>query len=271
VFRQETRLPPRQKEEHMPEYAPGVPLWVDISSPDLDKSVAFYRGLFGWDAQTVPDPQAGGYTMLFLDGKMVAGAGPTLSADQHPAWSTYVCTADAEASARAAKEAGGQVHSEPMDVMGQGRFAVLSDPTGAFISVWQPQTHSGAELVNETGSFCWNELYTRDMPTAKDFYQKTFGWGVEETPFEGGTYTLFQVDGRNIAGGLDMTKLLPDSVPPHWLVYFTVDNTADTAAKAKELGGTVVHGPADTPMGPFAVLQDPVGAVFAIIQPTPQS
>jgi predicted enzyme related to lactoylglutathione lyase len=247
-------------------------MWVDVSSPDLEKSLAFYRGLFGWDAYTVPEPEAGGYTMLSLGGKSVAGAGPTFSADQHPAWSTYVCTTDAEATARAAKEAGGQVQMEPADVMGQGRFAVLSDPTGAFISIWQPQAHRGAELVNETGSFCWNELYTRDMPAARDFYRKAFGWGVEETPMgDDGSYTLFQVDGRSIAGGLDMSKMLPDSVPPHWLVYFTVENTAGTVAKAKELGGTIAQDTKDTPMGPIAVIQDPVGAVFAVIQPAPQS
>ena len=88
----------------MTEYAPGTPMWVDVSSPDMDRSRAFYSGLFGWDAQVVPDPQAGGYTMFFRDGKMVGAAGPTFSPDQHPAWSTYVCTADADATAQAVKD-----------------------------------------------------------------------------------------------------------------------------------------------------------------------
>jgi predicted enzyme related to lactoylglutathione lyase len=169
------------------------------------------------------------------------------------------------------KDAGGEVLMGPMDVMDQGRMAVFQDPTGAHISIWQPQAHGGAELVNDPGSFCWNELYTRDLPAAREFYRKVFGWGIEETEFSGGAYTLFQVDGRSIAGGMDMSSLLPDSVPAHWLVYFTVKNTADTATKAKELGGTVLAGPQDTPMGPFAVIQDPVGAAFAIIQVSQES
>jgi uncharacterized protein len=253
----------------MPEYAPGVPMWVDVSSPDLDKSRAFYGGLFGWDAQVVPD--GGGYTMFFLDGKMVGAAGPTFGPDQNPAWATYVCSADADATAQAVKDAGGQVLMDTMDVMGQGRMAVLADPTGAAISIWQPIIHRGAELVNEPGSFCWNELYTRDVPAARDFYRKVFGWGIEDTEFSGGAYTLFQVDGKSIAGGMDMSSMLPDSIPPHWLVYFTVANTADTVAKARELGATILSGPLDTPMGSMAVIQDPVGAAFAIIQSTPQS
>jgi len=253
----------------MPEYAPGVPLWVDVSSPDLDKSRAFYGGLFGWDAQVVPDPQAGGYTMFFLDGKMVGAAGPTFGPDQHPAWATYVCSADADATAQAVKDAGGQVLMGPMDVMGQGRMAVLVDSTGAHVSIWQPQAHRGAELVNEPGSFCWNELYTRDLPAAKEFYQKVFGWNGEDTDMSGSPYTVFKVDDRPIAGGMDMSKLLPDSIPPHWLVYFSVTNTDDTIAKAKELGATILAGPQPTPMGPMAVIQDPVGAAFAVIQASP--
>jgi predicted enzyme related to lactoylglutathione lyase len=254
----------------MTEYAPGVPLWVDVSSPDLDKSRAFYSGLFGWDAQVVPDPQAGGYTMFLLDGKMVGAASPTFSPEQHPAWSTYIATVDAASTAQAVKEAGGKVAMEPMDVMGQGRMAAFADPTGAYFFVWQPQQHRGAQLVNEPGSFSWNELYTRDMPTAREFYQKVFGWEVEETQMGQGAYTLFKVDGRPIAGGMDMS-FLPADVPPHWLVYFSVANTDDSVAKAKELGGTILDGPNPTPMGPMAVMTDPVGAAFAVIQFNQQS
>lgn len=246
-------------------------MWVDVSSPDLDKSNAFYGGLFGWDAQKAPDPEAGGYTMYFLGGKTVGAAGPTFGPDQPAAWSTYICSVDADATARAVKDAGGQVMVDPMDVMGQGRMAVFTDPTGAYISIWQPQVHRGAQLVNEAGSFCWNELYTSDIPAAREFYRKVFGWGVEESESGNGTYTLFQVDGKSIAGGMDKSSMLPESVPPHWLVYFTVDSATDSAAKAKELGGTVLSGPMDTPMGPFAVIQDPVGATFGVIQFTPQS
>lgn len=255
----------------MPEYSPGVPMWVDVSSPDLAKSRTFYEGLFGWTSQPVPDPEAGGYTLFLLGSRPVGGAGPMFSPDQHPAWSTYVCSDDADATAQTVRDAGGEVVTEPMDVMEQGRLAVVRDPTGAYISIWQPQLHRGAQIVNDPGSFSWNELYTRDIPAARDFYKKVFGWGVEETEFSGGAYTLFQVGGRNIAGGMDMSSLLPPTVPPHWLVYFTVENTAESIATAQELGAKILAGPHDTPMGPMAVIEDPVGAVFATIQINPTS
>jgi predicted enzyme related to lactoylglutathione lyase len=105
------------------------------------------------------------------------------------------------------------------------------------------------------------------MPRAREFYQKVFGWEIEETDMgDGNKYTVFKVDGRPIAGGLDMTTMLPDSIPPHWLVYFTVPDTAKTVEKAGELGAKILDGPKPTPMGPIAVIEDPVGAAFAVIQ-----
>lgn len=246
-------------------------MWVDVSSTDLAKTNAFYGGLFGWDARQVPEPEAGGYTMYFLDGKMVAAAGPVFTPDQHPAWSTYVCSDDAAATAEAVTAAGGQVVMGPMDVMGQGHMAVLQDPTGAFFSIWQPMIHRGAELAGEPGSFGWTELYTRDVPAAQAFYSRIFGWAIEESDMSFGKYTVFQLDGRPVAGGMDMSSMLPESIPPHWLVYFNVSNTDESIARVRELGGTVLDGPNPTPMGPMAVLQDPTGASFAIIQFTPQS
>jgi predicted enzyme related to lactoylglutathione lyase len=243
-------------------------MWVDFSSPSLEKARGFYEGLFGWTSQVAPDPQAGGYTLFHLNGKMVAGGGPTFGPDQHPAWSQYVCTTDADATAQKVKDAGGEVVHGPMDVMGQGKMAVFREPTGSFCSIWQPMQHRGAEVVNETGAFSWSELYTRDVPKAVDFYKKVFGWEVEETEMQPmGKYELFKVDGRAVAGGMDMSSIgLPAEVPPHWLVYFTVANTDNTMSKAKELGGKVLAGPNPTPMGPMAVLEDSTGAAFAVIQ-----
>src|SRR5579862_9397053 len=117
-------------------YPPGTPIWVDLGSPDLDGSKAFYGGLFGWEADTTQDPNAGGYTMFTLGGKMIAGLGPQMGPVS--AWSTYVSTADADATAQKVREAGGQVIVEPMTVMEAGRMAVFTDPQGAFISAWQP-------------------------------------------------------------------------------------------------------------------------------------
>jgi predicted enzyme related to lactoylglutathione lyase len=245
-------------------HAPGTPAWVDLGSPDLDGSKAFYGSLFGWDAWVAPQPEAGGYTIFSKDGKQVAGLGGLMEG-QPPAWSTYVSVDDAKGTAQKVRDAGGKVIVEPMQVMDQGTMAVFQDPTGAYVSAWQGDAMQGAQLVNEVGSFGWNELQTRDMPAAKDFYSKVFGWGAKDNPMpQGGSYTEWQLNGKSIAGGMEMGDMIPAQVPPNWLVYFVVDNADTSLAKAQELGAKVLMPPMDIDIGRFAVLQDPQGAAFAI-------
>ncbi|HZQ27024.1 MAG TPA: VOC family protein [Acidimicrobiales bacterium] len=257
----------------MPEmtgYANGVPSWVDLSSPDIAASAAFYGGLFGWQFQDA-GPDAGGYGMFLLRGKMVAGLGPLQDPNQPPAWSTYVNVDDADTTVKTAREEGATVFVEPMDVMDAGRMAIFADPTGAVAGIWQPGQHRGAQLVNEPGAFCWNELNTRDPDRAKAFYAAVFGWEADtQSMGEGGpSYTEFKVGGRSVAGMMDMRGRLPDEAPPHWLVYFAVDDTDQTVATATQQGGMTFMPPMDLPVGRFAVLGDPEGAVFAVIKMQP--
>jgi predicted enzyme related to lactoylglutathione lyase len=242
-------------------------MWVDLGSPDVDASRAFYGGLFGWEAGE-PVPEAGGYTMFTLEGKLVAGLGPLMSPEQPPAWSTYVATDNADATIQKVREAGGQVVVEPMDVMDAGRMAAFIDPTGAFLGVWQPGQHQGAQIVNQPGSFIWNELDTRNIEAAKPFYQHVFGWTAKTSNDGGMSYTEWQLDGRSIAGGMQMGDQIPADVPPHWLTYFAVQDCDAAVAKAQELGGKVLMPAMDMPGMRFAVLSDPQGAVFGVIAST---
>lgn len=245
-------------------YTPGTPSWVDVSTPDMEATKAFYGGLFGWEATS--SPEMGGYTNFTLNGKQVCGGAPTQSPDQHPAWSTYISVSDADAIAQAVRENGGQVVFPPMDVMELGRMAIFQDPTGAFFGVWQPGQHKGAQLVNEPGSFVWNELDTRDMDAAKAFYTKVFPWSAKTNGEGANAYTEWQLDGRSIAGGMLINESFPPNVPPNWLTYFAVADSDATVAKAKELGGTVILSGMETEQGRVAIIADPHGAVFGTIQ-----
>jgi predicted enzyme related to lactoylglutathione lyase len=250
------------------EYAPGVPMWVDLGTSDLEAAKRFYGGLFGWDFVSA-DPDAGGYGFFNLNGKMVAGAGPLMSEQQPVAWSTYIDSADADATVAKAREAGGTVIVEPMTVMEAGRMAFVLDPTGAAIGIWQPLGHAGAELANEPGSFTWNELATRDIEAAKAFYKAVFGWDGDTNPFGPTTYTEFKLAGRTIGGMREMGEMDPPSVPPHWLVYFAVGDTDASAAKVSESGGTVLVPPTTIDPGRFSVVTDPQGATFGVIALNP--
>src|SRR3954454_6409040 len=137
----------------MPDYAPGTPSWVELSTPDVDASAAFYREVMGWNAiEPGPAEETGGYRMFQHDGQSVAGLMGHMQEGQPTAWATYVSVADADEIAGKVKAAGGSVVIEPMDVMDLGRMAFFADPTGAVFGVWQPKRFNGADLGNEPGS-----------------------------------------------------------------------------------------------------------------------
>lgn len=255
------------------EYEPGTPSWVDLGTPDVAGSTAFYTALFGWEASAAPEPEAGGYIMFTKDGHAVAGMGPLLSNEQPSVWSTYITVVDADATTAAAKAAGGQIFLAPMDVLDTGRMAILFDPNGAAVSIWQPRTHIGAGLVNEPGSLCWNELTTRHPQDAIDFYTTVFGWHAHVNSFplpDGGegSYTEWRLeaDGDPIGGMMVMGDDWPADLPPHWMTYFAVEDTDAAAARAAELGGAVPVAPTDIPPGRMAVLNDPSGASFTVLK-----
>jgi hypothetical protein len=249
-------------------YPAGTPSWVDHATKDLAASNSFYSGLFGWEADDQGEGM-GHYTMFRKDGRSVAGNMAVMAEGQPSAWATYISVDDADATTALAKNAGAAVFVEPMDVSDIGRMAILADPTGAVIGIWQPKTFTGAELANEAGSLAWNELNTRDLPAAKAFYTEVFGWTANDMDMGGMTYTEWKLGDRSVAGMMAMPAMVPAEVPAHWLVYFAVDDADATVSTANRAGATTLLPPTDIPPGRFAVLTDPDGAAFAVIKMNP--
>lgn len=247
-------------------HAPGVPSWCDVSTPDIGRSAAFYSGLFGWQAED-QGPEAGGYTMFSLNGKTVAGLGPTMGPDQPPAWTSYVTVNDADTTIAKVAAAGGTPLMPPMDVLDAGRMAMFADNSGAVQAIWQPKAHTGAQLVDEPGALCWVELAVRDVDAAKSFYGSVYGWGGETRVMPGTTYTEWQLAGQEkpVGGMMQMNEQWPLEVPAHWMVYFAVEDCDAVANKVTELGGQVCVPPTDIEPGRFAVCADSLGAMFSII------
>ena len=158
---------PLRERSTMPDYAPGTPSWIELSSPDTDAAAQFYGELMGWSATEPGSEETGGYRMFQLHDKNIAGLMGHMQEGQPTAWATYVSVADADETAGKVRAAGGSVVLEPMDVMDIGRMALFADPTGAVFGVWQPKSFTGADLVNEPGSLCWNEVLTRDADAAR--------------------------------------------------------------------------------------------------------
>ena len=241
--------------------APGTFSWVDLATTDVDAARDFYTSLFGWTGDT----EAGG-SMLRLDGSLVSAIFPlsdeSRAAGAPASWTSYVTVADVDATAARALELGGTVTRDAFDIADVGRVALIEDPQGAVVALWQAGTHFGAERVNDIGCLCMNELATSDLDAARAFYEQLFGWttGLVDTGPGGPTLVWVQNDGALNA------HMSVEPGPPHWRPYFTVASTATTIEQLEALGGSVVAGPFPIPDGSIAVVRDPQGAEFALFE-----
>ena len=254
----------------MKEHAPGTFCWADLATTDAEAGKKFYTGLFGWQSADMPAGE-GVYTMFSKVGRNVCAL-YSMSDEMRkqgvpPHWQSYVSVESADESAEKARGLGGVLTMPPFDVMEVGRMAVVQDPTGAMFALWQPKLHIGAQLVNEPGTLCWNELYSNDLEASSNFYTGLFGWTTKKSPGAMvDEYTEFY-QGDRPAGGMIQIQEDWGPVPPHWAVYFAVEDCGATLETAKSLGAKVTMGPTDIEkVGRFAVLEDPQGAHFAVIQ-----
>jgi predicted enzyme related to lactoylglutathione lyase len=240
-------------------YPAGVPCWVDNLVPDPRAATEFYGELFGWEFD---GPGPGDYYVAKVRGRDVAGVGQT-PPGVSPGWNTYVSVASADDTARAAD----RVIVEPFDVLPAGRLAAIADPDGAVIGVWEPADRLGCQLVNEAAAYAMSALHTGNTDAAARFYHDLFGWENEE--FAPGI-SLFRLPGY--VGGEPaqpvprdvIAVMAQDDGPARWSVDFWVTDADDLAARASELGGSVLVPPFDSIPTRQAVVADPFGAAFSV-------
>jgi uncharacterized protein len=248
-------------------HEPGTFCWVELGTSDRAAAKKFYTSLFGWTFEDMPG-SAGVYTILRKNGNDAAALyelGPQ-QAGAPPSWASYVRVERADDAVAHAKELGATVLMGPFDAAEHGRMAVIRDPAGAVFSIWEPRANPGAGVVNEPGAFCWNELYTLDPKRASDFYTGLFGWTINARHMDFGEYVIFE-QGTSMTAGMMQVPKEWGPVPPHWLVYFAVENCDTTFEKAKSLGAGVTVPPFDVEnVGRMSILTDPQGAGFAVIK-----
>lgn len=209
------------------------------------------------------------YTVCHVGGQAAAGlyamTREMRSRGVPPHWLPHITVTNLDETTRRATQNGATVIREPFDAMDAGRLSIIHDPTGAVVAMWQANKHVGAQVINEPGAMCGNELSTSDVDAAGKFYRATFGWTADQMDMgPGRSYTIFKAGDVRVGG---MTALQMKSVPPHWLTYFAVADCDGTAKTVTELGGQVLVPPTDIPdVGRFAVSRDGQGAAFAFIK-----
>lgn len=256
----------------------GKPVWVDFGSTDFAASKAFYEQLFGWTF-TDAGPDMGHYHLIHAGEDLVGGAmdvaGMTCpdGAPIPSAWGVFLGTDDADATVRRAEAAGGRVVEPAHDASTSGRFAVLLDPTGAAISAWQAGDITAFDFSGKPGTPAWFELMTQDFDASVAFYTEAFGLDAQPlgTPMEDADDTRYVTHGagESAAYGIcDAHGWIPADMGSFWRAYFVVDGCDAAIERVKELGGSLLAGPDDSPFGRIATVEDPAGASFQLVSPS---
>ncbi len=251
-------------------HPPGTCCWVELGTTDSQAAKRFYEPLFGWASEESPIGPGETYTIVRRHGLDVGGL-YSLRPDQRargvPAhWMVYLAVADVDAATPRLAALGGTVVAGPFDVGASGRMTIASDPEGAIFSLWQAGQHAGSAIEGEDGSVCWTELATHDAKRALAFYGSFFGWTFDErsAPVP---YHFAHQGGHMVAGIFPLEGAPMANVAAHWMVYFQVAACDERAAWVAANDGRIVVPPTDVPgWGRFAVLQDPQGAMFSVVE-----
>jgi uncharacterized protein len=242
----------------------GTPCWIDYSADDLEAAKRFYNAVLGWDF-TEGRSEFGGYLTCLTKGLGAAGMMPKMDPAHPSVWITYFATDDSAATAETIKTAGGTVIAGPHAVGTLGTMVVALDPQGTPFGAWQAADHTGVQIYNEPGALVWNEAAMPDPTAAQSFYSQVFGFSFDAV--EGmDDYATFSTGGDPL-GGLGGHS--PGS-PQGWMVCFSVAAVDQSAAAVESGGGKIHTPPQDTPYGRFAVVEDPWGAPFELMQPATQ-
>lgn len=259
--------------------APGSPVWVDLGVPDLPAVQGFYTALFGWQFEDM-GPDFAHYHMITNHGAHVGGAMSMQEDEQdQPAfWTVYLKTEDIEKSLTDTAAAGGNVVVPAMPMPGLGTMGVVTTPGGEGMGLWQSDGFEGFELNGAVGAPVWFEVMSFDFEADAEYYRAVWGWdptplsdggegGSEETGGEDVAYANNHPGEAASAGLCGAPRAwYPEGTPSHWRAYFIVADADAAAEQVRQLGGTVLDGPMDTPFGRLATVADPAGAFFQIAQ-----
>jgi predicted enzyme related to lactoylglutathione lyase len=236
--------------------------FAELNTHDVPQAQKFYAAIFDW--KTEPLAEDGDYLVFQRHGQDVAGLRHGKGATR---WVPYVSVDAVDEATLRARELRASVIAPPFDMEGVARKAVIHDPAGGVLGLWEPHGHPGAATLDAPGSMWWAELLTRDVQGAKTFYAALLGWKPVDTLKYGIRYSVFKL-GDTPVGGLLPIGADWGPVSAYWQILFAVEECDATVERARTAGGALVYGPNDIPnAGRAAILSDPAGAIFVVMQP----
>lgn len=243
--------------------------WINMLTPDPKDACEFFGKLLGWTFDEMPGL---GHALKIGEshfGGLFDLHGPNTPPGLPPMIGVMVKVESADAAAEKVISLGGTVKRPAFDIMDRGRMAVCHDPNDAQFDVWEPKKLLGTNVDSTLhGAPSWFETLTTDVDRATAFYVDLFGWTPEVQQTRQWSYTTFKLDGIPVAGMMGITPEM-GPIPPHWGVYFTVDDIDKAAAQTAELGGKLFVSPMNIPnIGRFCGIISPQGVRFYVVQYT---
>lgn len=252
----------------------GYPTWIEYSASGLDPSLAFYERLAGWSFPDLGE-ETRHYRVASAPGGEVAGLMDTTGVPCPegevipPHWDVYLAVDSVDATIEAVHRAGGEVAVGPRDVPGRGRMAIVVDPTGSPVGIWEAHESEGFVLDLTPGTPVWFEIMSTDVAATRSFYTEVFGFDYVAMPGsdrggEPGYFTNGPLDGAS-SGLCDASAWFPAGTTSFWRWYLSVPDLDAALATVAEHGGSVLDGPIDSPFGRVATVRDPAGASLQIV------
>lgn len=243
--------------------------WFELTVPDVDKGVAFYQAVLGWERESMSMGDMD-YTMLKPPGNRPGcGVVPPMADGVPPHWAGYVTVPNVDTASALATSASGVVTVPAMDVPTVGRMAMIIDPQGAMVWLFTPDPQGEDDDADYAPGFHWAEGHLKDPAAAVPFYQLVLGLGHDTMDMGPEPYHLL-VTTKGATCGL--TRQQHDGAPAMWLYWIIVDHADAALDRARAAGGQVLAEAFDVPgIGRMGIIQDNQGAVVGLIKPAPRS
>lgn len=238
----------------------GEIVWIDLVTNDAKVSKEFFSNLLGWSFNNHD-----AYEMALSGTKPVSGIiedKEILKGSKTSYWVVSASVKDAEATAKEIKSQGGKILSEPFEISGRGKVALVEDPQGAFFSILENSSGDPKASAPRNGEWMWAELWTSNPKEATSFYADVLSVTAKQIGDAGtGDYFILKGDTYEFGG---ITKIPVKNEAPIWIPVLRVEDAVATAEKAVKLGGSILISPTTVSGNKVALIATPSGAPFLV-------
>lgn len=239
----------------------GAPCWVELVAPDDPAAAWFYAQLFGWEIR--PLSNAFERYLVFFNEDRPIGACNQYGPAEATGWCVFLATEDAGRALEAAQQGGGRLLSPAVAVADLGTAALIEDPAGASVGLWQPKAFQGFSNGSRPGDPIWYELESSDWGGTASFYETVFGLQARPRGRVAAGQTQLLAGGRLVAGLCD-SKATAERRRARWKPHFAVSDLSAAVERVIRLGGELVGPVSENGRGYRVSIADPRGGCFEL-------